>query len=380
MLPVTGQQAMSACRAYVSASDLHETLLERSDLTELRIAARCQAGESPAQLLARVAQHVTGQGAVIVEQTVFAPAAAMPDAGAALNDLDAGLTWPITWLDAPAEHPDLWGTTVLAVGGTNVRPLLLDGRVVGSAWKDGYAQHCALGDLRAEDTELIPAEQTRIVLSQMQAALGQAGLEMNDIYRTWYWNNDILGWYDDFNAVRTEVYAACGGLTGERRPASTGIGAANARGAALTVGLLAARAPDDRVSICTVESPLQSSAEDYGSSFSRALEYSTPEHRVLHISGTASIDMEGLTTCLEDVEGQLETTMDVVGAILEARRMDWRDVACGMAYVRNAEDAPLWTSYCREHGLTDLPVILTNNVVCRESLLFELELKALALK
>jgi len=377
---VTEQQAMSACRAYVSASDLHETLLERSDLMELRIAARCQSGESPAQLLGRVARHVVGQGAVIVEQTVFAPAAALLDADAAISDAVGERSWPITWLDAPAEHPDLWGTTVLAVSGTDVRPLRLDGRVVGSTWTDGYARHCALGDLRCEDLNRTPPEQTGVVLSQMQTALGQAGLEMNDIYRTWYWNNDILGWYDAFNAVRTKVYGACGGLTGERRPASTGIGARNAHDAALTVGLLAARATHDRVRIRAVESPLQSSAEDYGSSFSRALEYSTPEHRVLHVSGTASIDMAGLTTCLEDVEGQVETTMKVVGAILESRRMDWRDVACGMAYVRNADDAPVWADYCREHGLTDLPVILTNNVVCREDLLFELELKALALR
>ena len=121
-----------------------------------------------------------------------------------------------------------------------------------------------------------------------------------------------------------------------------------------------------------VKSPLQSSAESYGSSFSRAFEYSTPEHRVLHISGTASIDMAGLTTCLEDVEGQLETTMHVVSKILESRGMHWRDVASGFAYVRNAADAPVWTRYCQDHGLTDLPVLLTNNVVCREGLLFEL--------
>jgi len=137
----------------------------------------------------------------------------------------------------------------------------------------------------------------------MATALDLAGLDMNDIYRTWYWNDDILSWYDDFNAVRTEVYDTCGGLTGERRPASTGIGASNVHGAALTTGLLAARPTDERVAMHAVKSPLQSSAEDYGSSFSRAFEYSTPEHRVLHVSGTASIDMAGRTTCLEDVEG-----------------------------------------------------------------------------
>jgi len=72
--------------------------------------------------------------------------------------------------------------------------------------------------------------------------------------------------------------------------------------------------------------------------------------------------------------------MRIVSQILESRGMDWRDIASGIAYVRNAQDAPVWTRYCQEHDLTDLPVILTNNVVCRDSWLFELEAKALALK
>ena len=53
--------------------------------------------------------------------------------------------------------------------------------------------------------------------------------------------------------------------------------------------------------------------------------------------------------------------------------MTWRNVTRGIAYFRNAGDAPLYHQYCRAHGLTDLPVIVANSTICRDDLLFEIQ-------
>jgi hypothetical protein len=57
--------------------------------------------------------------------------------------------------------------------------------------------------------------------------------------------------------------------------------------------------------------------------------------------------------------------------------MAWTDVIRGLAYFRNAADAPAYDAYCRLHNLPKMPVIVTNNVVCREDLLFEIEVDGL---
>jgi hypothetical protein len=40
-------------------------------------------------------------------------------------------------------------------------------------------------------------------------------------------------------------------------------------------------------------------------------------------------------------------------------------------------DAPLLEEYCRAHGIPNLPVIHAHATVCRDDLLFEIELDAI---
>jgi len=92
-----------------------------------------------------------------------------------------------------------------------------------------------------------------------------------DTLRTWFYLDDSLDWYGDFNRWRDELFRR-EKVFEKRVPASTGIGAANAEGSAILAGLLAVTFKDSQASARTVPSPLQCSALDYGSSFSRALE------------------------------------------------------------------------------------------------------------
>jgi enamine deaminase RidA (YjgF/YER057c/UK114 family) len=130
------------------------------------------------------------------------------------------------------------------------------------------------------------------------------------------------------------------------------------------------------VSAVRVKSPMQNSAEDYGSSFSRAAEIVMPDQRRLYVSGTASIDKSGATVHVGDIDAQISLTMDVVHAILKSRNMDWKHVTRSLAYVRNIDDADRYEAYARENDLESLPTVLTHNVVCRDDLLFEIEVDA----
>ena len=126
-----------------------------------------------------------------------------------------------------------------------------------------------------------------------------------------------------------------------------------------------------------VRSPLQSAALEYGSSFSRAVELDLPDHRRLYISGTASINPNGITVHVGDPKAQVALTMKVVHAILASRGMDWADVTRGLAYFRHAEDAPLFENYRINNNIPLFPVVIAENCICRDDLLFEIEVDAI---
>jgi len=161
-------------------------------------------------------------------------------------------------------------------------------------------------------------------------------------------------------------------------PASTGVGGANAARAALTADAYAIASHNRAVRITSVPSPLQGPALEYGSSFSRAVEMEMPDHRYLWVSGTASINQRGETAHVGDVGAQIDWTMRVVEAILESRRMGWDDVSRAVAYVKQGKMGTVFQKCCAERGLRDLPVVTTENDICRDDLLFEIEVDAVS--
>ena len=220
-------------------------------------------------------------------------------------------------------------------------------------------------------------EQTREVFERMEAALQDEGMTFAHVVRTWFYLDDILTWYREFNAIRTAFYKErkiFGGVV----PASTGVGMANPNGAALVGGLLAVKPRSDRVEVFAVPSPLQCSAMDYRSSFSRAVEVHVAGRRHLYISGTASIAPNGHSAHRGDMRGQVDLTMNVVRAILVSRRMNFADATRVTAYIKHPHDAPVFDAWLAEHGLQAWPVVTTPATICRGELLFEIELDAVS--
>jgi enamine deaminase RidA (YjgF/YER057c/UK114 family) len=320
----------------------------------------------------QVAGEVEKRNAKIAFQYLFGGRQFYPQAVSAIKKLD----WPLTLLHGDAcLGATITGTQFIALSGAELNPVMDGERLVGNWYETADARYCLLGDIRADDLSLSREEQTRNVFEKMEALLRQADMEFTDIARTWIYLNDLLEWYDEFNAVRTRFFEERG-VFEKMVPASTGIGAGTAIGEAMVCALLAVKPKHDNVKVFAVPSPLQCPAIDYKSSFARAIEIDRPGSRLLAISGTASIEPGGETAHVGDCEKQIKLTMEVVHAILKSRDMDWTDTSRAIAYFKDIDDAPLLEKYCSEHRLPELPVAISHADVCRHDLLFEIELDA----
>lgn len=281
---------------------------------------------------------------------------------------------PVTCvLDGPPA-PGLGGWHLSAVAGAPVRPLRLDGQLVGVVVSGPYAVECMVSGLYPPDPTAAPADQARAVFERLEQALALVGMDFSHVARTWFFLNDILAWYDDFNRVRAAFLADR--LSGTLIPASTGVGGSNPVGAALVARAYAVRPVHPGVTVQAVPSPLQCPAPEYGSHFSRAVEVGMPDLRRLLISGTASIAPNGRTRHPGDVDAQIAWTCEVVEALLQSRDMGWQDVTRATAYFRRFSDCSAWEQFRLAQGLPDLPLLLVPQTICRDDLLFELELDA----
>jgi enamine deaminase RidA (YjgF/YER057c/UK114 family) len=218
-------------------------------------------------------------------------------------------------------------------------------------------------------------EQTQECIDLLDAALQLAGFSLEDVARTWFYNDDILAWYNEFNRVRTARYQRCSFSCGSL-PASTAVSGKNPSGAALVLAAWAVR-PGAGASVRAVASPLQCPAPQYGSAFSRATAVDSGGVRRLLVSGTASIEPGGKTVHLGDVPRQVELSMKVIAAILEAHGMSWADVTRASAYCKRPEYVAVFREWQLSHGQMAMPVVPVYCDICRGDLLFELELDAL---
>jgi enamine deaminase RidA (YjgF/YER057c/UK114 family) len=261
------------------------------------------------------------------------------------------------------------------VSGIPDKPLRLDQHTVGAVFEDETARYCVLGGLRPGSAQESRSEQAWETLELMESALALAGMTFADVFRTWFYLDDILDWYDEFNEARNAFFQerkVYDGLV----PASTGVGGSNSAGTALVADLLALQSKEPGVTRLAIPSPLQCPALRYGSSFNRAVEVTLPGQRRLYVSGTASIDLAGHTAHVGNVDGQVALTMEVVGAILRSREMSWTDVTRAIGYFKHAEDAPAFDRYCAQQRIPQMPVVIAKNDICRDDLLFEIEVDA----
>jgi enamine deaminase RidA (YjgF/YER057c/UK114 family) len=119
------------------------------------------------------------------------------------------------------------------------------------------------------------------------------------------------------------------------------------------------------------------------SSFSRALRLDFGNHKVLLISGTASVNEEGKAEHIGDFNAQLWRTYVNITNLLAAEGMTWHDVVRTTNYLRDierdyAEFNKIRTSFYNWLNLNPLPASTGIQArLCWETLLIEIEVYAI---
>jgi enamine deaminase RidA (YjgF/YER057c/UK114 family) len=360
---------------FIEAPGLHAVVLRRNGCEEHWLTSTRMPKDPPLAALDRAAQYLHDADARIASIEVIGLMRDFKNYPLVLERKFGPIQWPITCIGGTGDAEECGGVQIWAVRGPAMRPVECAGGVFGVLFEDAWVKFCRLGGMTAFQAGLTPPEQTTSVLRSMDAALRAVSMDFGDTVRTWYYNRDILNWYDWFNASRDAFFEEHGVFEG-LIPASTGVGAVPPHGSAIVGGLIAVHAKDDRVQVAAAPSPLQCPAVEYGSSFSRAVAMDFPDHKRLFVSGTASIAPNGDTTHVQDVDAQIEQTMSVVEAILDASGMGWNAVTRGIAYLKYARDLPRFADYCSRNGLERLPLIALGADICRDDLLFEIEVDA----
>ncbi len=245
-------------------------------------------------------------------------------------------------------------------------------------FEDASAEFVQVWGIVPPDLAVSRGKQATAVFEEMERILARFGMSFAHVVRTWFYNDDINGWYAEFNAARTRFFES-------RRvfetflPASTGIGHANPFGAALTAGFFAMRPKDASAGATIVKSPLQRDAMTYRSSFSRAAETHSASGRRLFVSGTASILPDSADVAFPgDPDRQVECAMRAALAIVESRGMSARDVSRAIVYLKKPEYAASWEKWLKRHDSPLAFATVMQAEVCRPDWLFEVELDAFA--
>jgi enamine deaminase RidA (YjgF/YER057c/UK114 family) len=333
--------------------------------------------EKPAEMVRRLALALRDREASVVRHEVFGAIAAQPEIIAALNREFGRLDWPVMWVEGGVcEGQPISGMNIFAVAETRVDTLDLDGLPIGRTYNDGYLRHCLIGDVKPLNVSASPTDQSRELFGRLEQALSMVGMNFADVMRTWFFLDDILGWYGTFNLIRNQFYWSKNQFQ-NLMPASTGIGGRNPSGAAVVAGAWAVQKTSGQVRVGEVSSPLQNPAVEYGSAFSRAVLMETPDSRRLLVPGTASIDQDGQSAYRGNVREQIILTMEVVRQILSSQGFNYSNITRATAYCKDSGGASAFQTWRKEQDMENIPLLATQADICRGELLFEIELDAI---
>jgi enamine deaminase RidA (YjgF/YER057c/UK114 family) len=115
------------------------------------------------------------------------------------------------------------------------------------------------------------------------------------------------------------------------------------------------------------------------SSFSRGMRIDLNGLTILLISGTASIDENGVSVHIGDFDAQLKRTFDNITGLLESEGCTWHDIVRTSCYLRDIDrDYDAFnagrTAFFKEQGLDPLPASTGIQAhLCRPELLIEIE-------
>lgn len=210
------------------------------------------------------------------------------------------------------------------------------------------------------------------VFTDLDLSLQNAGFRMSDLVRTWFHLRDILPTYNDFNQARRDSFA--GKVDHDCLPASTAIQGKPAFGRGITLDAMAIQSRNGKGAIVrAMTSPAQPEAMTYGPLFSRGVEIIWPEYKVLHISGTASIDEAGRSVYTDEPALQVSNTLNNISLLLNKYGATMNDIVQATAYFKDPGLGPAFNGILLENKWNGMPCLKVVGDVCREDLFFEMD-------
>lgn len=327
---------------------------------------------------------------ILLQERVYAPVSVTNRIDAVraeiLNAYGDAADIPVTYVEGKPIESMAWsGIHAMAITQNDIEDTSLlkeNDNVCGRLIKGREAQHLFLSDIsRLIDPSYRNCpEEAFYTLKKTDEILKGINWNYFDVKRTWFYLDDILGWYDEFNKARNDVYHSIGLFNGRVDgiiPASTGIEGKNPRGGCCTLDILAMRPIDQRpFNVQRLVNPKQNEAPEYGSAFSRGLSVRLQKSNYLFVSGTASIDEYGKSVFFDDAEQQVRRTLENIAALMESEGGGLKDISQATAFVKRAEDLPIFFDVAEEMGLPkDIALCMVADV-CRDELLFELDASA----
>lgn len=347
-------------------------------------------GATAAEAYGEISAALRGRGAEVLMERVFGRIEAAETVCAARRGVlgpDADHAPAPTYIEGrPCNGTAVAGIHIIAarpaVGGSS-EVICQNGTPCGRLVDGADARYFGLSDiarlLGRKDRK--PDSEVREILHQAIRLLEDRKWSFHDVRRTWFFLDDILSWYDDFNLARNEVFGELGLLPetpADLIPASTGIRGRNPCGHRCTLDLLAIRPADKRrIEWTALKNPLQNEAPEYGSAFSRGLSAATPRCRFFFVSGTASINEAGDTVHRGDFDGQTQRTLDNIESLLASSGAALDDICQATAFVKRSEDFVRLRSILKDRGLDNLPMVFVVDDICRDDLLVEIDAMAM---
>jgi enamine deaminase RidA (YjgF/YER057c/UK114 family) len=347
-------------------------------------------GSTVSRAYEEIRDHLDRHRATLLQERVFGELGAAPTvlrARAEVLGLEPTAQVPPTFIEGlPCSAGRVAGIHAVmarpsATGASHV--VRWQGTPCGRQVEGNDADYLGLSDvarLLEPSDRLSPEVETREALLLTDQLLGAERWSFDHVCRTWFYLDDILSWYDEFNQARNEFFDDLGLLNGSPSkiiPASTGIRGRNHLGHRCTLDLVAIKPRESRrLSVEKLHNPLQNEAPEYGSAFSRGLTIATDNCRYFLVSGTASIDERGVTVHPDDFDSQTRRTLDNIESLLASRGAVMDDICQATAFVKRVGDVDRLQAILGERGLDGLPIVCTIDDICRDDLLIELDATA----
>ncbi|MDR1739644.1 MAG: hypothetical protein LBR45_02670 [Bacteroidales bacterium] len=217
------------------------------------------------------------------------------------------------------------------------------------------------------------AEQTTDIFNNYIKKLAEHKLSLQgNTIRTWIYVKDVDSRYADMVSARNKIFDKVGLTADTHSIASTGIeGRYFYPQAFVLIDAYSANVSKEQISFLKAETHLNSTHE-YGVSFERGTAVDYADRRHIFISGTASINNKGEIVAVNNIEKQIERTIENIGELLKEGKATMQDVSHFIIYLRDSGDYALVEKYFADN-YPDTPHVIVHAPVCRPGWLIEIE-------